>query len=118
MQNNREIGTKYETAVCQYLENKGYKIVEKNFRCKQGEIDIIAYDGSCLVFVEVKYRRNTKTGHPMEAVSYYKQRTISKVAIYYMYSHGISDTVPVRFDVASVLGDHIDYIENAFNYVG
>ncbi len=85
---------------------------------KQGEIDIIAKDKEYLVFIEVKYRKDNKTGSPLEAITYSKQKTISKVALYYMYLHGIGENHPVRFDVACIEGEDIEYIENAFMYIG
>ena len=54
--NKRALGKKYEEKACQYLESQGMKIVEKNFRCRQGEIDLIGFHGEYLAFVEVKYR--------------------------------------------------------------
>ena len=66
--NTRKIGTEYERKAGAYLEAKGYVIQEYNFRCRMGEIDIIARDGKCLVFCEVKYRSGPGSGHPAEAV--------------------------------------------------
>ena len=72
--NKRQIGTEKEKLAGAYLEQNGYEIIEYNFRCKQGEIDIVAKDGEYLVFCEVKYRSNIKKGTPFEAVDYKKQR--------------------------------------------
>ncbi len=116
--NKREIGSKYEDVIVDYIKDKGYIVLEKNYRVKQGEIDIIAKDKGYLVFIEVKDRKDNKTGSPLEAITYSKQKTISKVALYYMYSHGIGENQPVRFDVACIEGEDIEYIENAFMYVG
>ena len=68
-----------------YLENIGYKIIERNFRCKQGEIDIIAKDGEEYVFVEVKTRSNLCFGKPREAVDEYKKNHICKTVKYYIF---------------------------------
>ena len=57
-QNNRAVGTEYEKQAEQFLKKQGVRIIVKNFRCRQGEIDIVGTDGGCLVFFEVKYRRN------------------------------------------------------------
>ena len=71
--NRRAIGTEYETLACEYLTRHGYQILCRNFRCRQGEIDIIARDRDYLVFIEVKYRRDEHEGDPAEAVDARKQ---------------------------------------------
>lgn len=96
------------------MRQQGYRILECNYRCRQGEIDIIAQDGSYLVFTEVKYRKNSKMGYPAEAVTLTKQNKIRQVAAYYIYSRKISEQTPVRFDVAAIMDDTISYIQNAF----
>jgi putative endonuclease len=97
-----------------YLKEQGYVILEKNFRCRMGEIDLIAREGSYLVFVEVKYRSNASLGDPLEAVDRRKQATIRKVASWYLMKKGLSDRVPCRFDVVGILGKEITLIRNAF----
>lgn len=116
--NKRAVGTDYEKRVGAYLKEHGYQILEYNFRCRCGEIDIIAKEGKYLVFVEVKYRRTEGTGNPLEAVDRRKQKTISNVAMFYLASHGLGEETPCRFDVASVLGGDINLIKNAFEYCG
>lgn len=116
--NRRAVGTAYERQAGNYLEEQGYRILEYNFRCRSGEIDIIARDGEYLVFVEVKYRRNVKSGDPLEAVDYKKQRIISRTASYYCLTHSYGETTPCRFDVVAILGEEISVIKNAFEYVG
>ena len=116
--NKRAVGTAYEKEAGAYLEKQGYQILEYNFRCRSGEIDIIARDGEYLVFVEVKYRTNAKSGNPFEAVDSCKQRTISRTALYYCLKHGYGETTPCRCDVAAVLGEEITLIKNAFEYQG
>ena len=74
--NRREIGTAYEEAAAVFLEGKGVRILEKNFRCREGEIDLIGRDGEYLVFFEVKYRKNADAGFPAEAVGIAKQKKI------------------------------------------
>lgn len=112
--NNREIGTCYEDLATNYLENIGYKIIDKNFRCKIGEIDIIAQDDIYLVFVEVKYRKDNKSGFSVEAVTISKQRIIYKVANFYMLKKNVSFETPVRFDIIGFDGMKISHIKNAF----
>lgn len=116
--NKRAVGTTYEKRAGAYLERQGYEIVAYNFRCRLGEIDIIARDGSYLVFAEVKYRRNAANGNPFEAVNDKKQRIISRTAAYYCLTHGYGETMPCRFDVVAVLGDEIMVVKNAFEYAG
>lgn len=72
--NTRRIGTAHERQAETFLKEKGYRIVARNYRCRSGEIDLIARDGECLVFVEVRYRTDTGKGHPLETVDTRKQR--------------------------------------------
>lgn len=114
MDNNRLKGSRYENLAAAYLQNKGMQLIDRNFRCRLGEIDIIARDEEYLCFVEVKYRASVNAGFPSEAVNYHKQNKIYKVASYYMKRNGISYDTPCRFDVVSILGDNITHIKNAF----
>ena len=91
--------------------------VEYNFRCRIGEIDLIARDGEYLVFCEVKYRAGAAKGHPAEAVGIRKQRVISKCAAYYLTTRHLPG-ISCRFDVVSVEGNEITLIKNAFDYAG
>ena len=116
--NRRQTGTAYERRAGEYLKEQGYELIGYNFRCRQGEIDIIARDGRYLVFVEVKYRADNAAGNPLEAVTAAKQRTISKVASYYCLTHGYGTYTPCRFDVTAILGEQIKVIQNAFDYQG
>ncbi len=115
--NNRETGSYYERLAGKYLEQQGYRILEYNYRCKTGEIDIIAEDGEYLVFCEVKYRASDRKGHPAEAVNPAKQRVISKSALYFMTVNGYDD-VPCRFDVVSIEDKKVTLYRNAFDYAG
>lgn len=115
--NLREKGAQKEQQVCAYLLSKGVNIVERNFRSKQGEIDIIGYDGEYLVFFEVKYRSGLSRGSAAEAVGYAKQRRICRVADYYRVLHHCAENTPIRFDVAAIDGDRLSWIKNAFYYV-
>ena len=110
--NKRQTGIKYEQAVGFFLEQMGYEILEYNYRCRFGEIDIIAKDGACLVFCEVKYRSGRGKGCPLEAVDYRKQ-TIFRCASHYLAGQGFGD-IPCRFDVIGIEGTAITHIENAF----
>lgn len=114
MENRRRKGTHYEQMAAEYLNELGYKIMEYNYNCRIGEVDLIAWDGDYLVFVEVKYRTDSRMGMPQEAVSAAKQRTIAMVASYYMMHNNIPDITPVRFDVVAILGNECSLIQNAF----
>ena len=119
--NKRQIGADKEAFVCEWLQNRGYKILERNFRCGSGEIDIVAREGEYLVFVEVKYRSRDTSGLPEEAVDVRKQRVISRVALYYLRRYGYGETTPVRFDVVAVFGEQVFSValyQNAFDYCG
>ncbi len=111
--NRRRLGTNYERAAAYYLEQFGYIVLEYNYRCRMGEIDLIAKDGSCLVFCEVKYRADSRKGSPIEAVGVRKQQTIFRCAMYYLTERGMED-VPCRFDVIGIEGGKVTHIKNAF----
>lgn len=112
--NKRVLGDIEEILALQYLTERGYKIHMKNFRCKIGEIDLVAAHEGYLVFIEVKYRSSLKYGYPADAVDAKKQRIIYRVAQFYMQKHGISPETPVRFDVITIVGKEIKIIKNAF----
>lgn len=115
--NRRKTGARYEKIAGEYLKTKGYRILEYNFRCRRGEIDIIAEDGACLVFCEVKYRSDTRSGHPSEAVDERKQKRLSACALYYLTVTG-AEGAECRFDVVCILRDQIRLYQNAFDYIG
>ena len=112
--NKRTVGKQKEKEACAYLEKHGYQIICSNFRCKFGEVDIIAKEGEYLVFIEVKYRKNAKNGMPQEAVNFPKQKRITITAKYYLCQNGLGDNTPCRFDVVEVLDKEIKVIKNAF----
>lgn len=114
MANNRRTGSRYESVAADYLVEQGYRILERNFYSRQGEIDLVARDGRYLVFVEVKYRSGTANGSPAEAVGPLKQRRIRGTARYYLYSRGLPEDTPCRFDVVAVTGGQIELIRDAF----
>ena len=112
--NNREVGGCYERIAAGYLEKQGLTILEYNFRCKVGEIDLIAQDKNYIVFVEVKYRRDREQGWAAEAVGVRKQRKIMKVAQVYLLKKFHTVELPCRFDVISIDGDEISWYKDAF----
>jgi len=97
----REIGKRGEDAAAQHLRRKGYKIVERNFRCKLGEMDIIAFEGDTLCFIEVKTVSGKNYGPPEIAVDINKQRKLSRVALGFLGQNGLHDT-KARFDVVAI----------------
>ena len=116
---NQALGKQGEAIAVHYLQQRKYTIIEQNFRCKCGELDIIAREGKVTVFVEVKTRKNLSYGPPQLAVTPFKQRQISKAALFYLAQKKIQGT-NARFDVIAILlGNNevpqIDHIINAFD---
>ena len=119
---NKSVGDFGETSACTYLKHRGYKILERNYRNRGGEIDIIVEKGSYVVFVEVKTRNSEDFGAPSEAVNAVKQQKIANTAMAYIMQHRPDNDF--RFDVIevmykkSVFGGFktvkVNHIENAF----
>jgi putative endonuclease len=95
------IGQSGEETAVKILKKHGYKIIERNYRTRQGEIDIIAKDGEYTCFVEVKFRKNDDFGDPGDFIDERKQQKIIKAAQYYAVKKGIYDT-PMRFDAVLI----------------
>ena len=114
--NKRKTGALYEHQAAVYLEANGYRIKERNFQFRSGEIDLIAVDHGVLVFIEVKYRRTARNGHPSEAVHARKQRQICRTALFYLIRYGIGTGIPCRFDVVCILGEEVQLIRDAFPF--
>lgn len=112
--NYRARGTYYEGACAAWLERNDYEIMERNFRCRMGEVDLIAKNEGYLVFIEVKFRTNASMGAPYEAVDGRKQMRIRQVARWYMKIRQLPVNTPVRFDVMAVNGSDIQLFKNAF----
>jgi len=112
--NKRKIGSKYEVLAGVRLREEGYEILEENYRCQIGEIDIIAKEKEYLVFIEVKYRKDAARGIAVEAVNKKKQGIIRKVASYYLMEHHLGMDTPCRFDVVGITGEQLQLIRNAF----
>ena len=104
---------------CNYLRSQGARVIKQNFRCRLGEIDIIARDGKYLCFIEVKYRADDRFGGPEAAVNIVKQKKISRVSVSYMKMTGLTD-MPIRYDVIAIHGENraitVNWIKNAFDY--
>jgi len=97
----RAIGTLGEDLACRYLADHGYSIVERNWRCRAGEIDIVAQDGLCWVFVEVKTRRGRAVENPEEAVSRRKAARLTDLAATWLCDHDLTD-VDWRIDLVAI----------------
>ncbi len=116
----KALGQQGEEAAIKFLKKRGYRILERNFRCPLGEIDVVSRHNDTLVFVEVKTRSSHAYGLPEEAIDYRKQRKLKQLAYYYMKYKGLGFEVKCRFDVVSVLKDssingfEIRIIQNAF----
>ena len=96
-----------------YLHQKGYRLLAAGYRCRMGEIDLIARDREYLVFCEVKYRRTKSAGSALEAVDTKKQKRLYRCAQQYVAAHKIPDAA-ARFDVVAIEGNEVCHIENAF----
>ncbi len=116
--NKRTEGYMAEDTAARYLENKGHKILERNFYCKFGEVDIISISPSReLVFTEVKFRRSGLSGDPLEAVTSSKQKKICRSSLYFISKNPEYSELQIRYDVIGIRNDsELTHIENAFCY--
>ncbi len=107
-------GEKAEQKALQYLQGQGLAIVGQNYRCKQGEIDLIMRDADFLVFVEVRYRKNSHYGSALETITQKKQSRIIAATQHYLVNNKLSGQ-SVRFDVVAMTGDNqLNWVKNAF----
>ena len=113
--NTVEHGKRGEDYVCERISSEGYSIVDRNFREKFAEIDIVAMNGDVLCFIEVRTRQNTELGHPAETITPAKQQGIRRAAEAYIARKNIAPG-PTRFDVATIVWENMEfeYFENAF----
>jgi putative endonuclease len=106
-------GESAEQQACQFLVKHGLKLVTRNFRCKQGELDLVMYDQQTLVIVEVRFRQTDKYGSALESVTRSKQSRIMAATQIYLSKHKINSAI--RFDVVALSANNqIDWIKNAF----
>ncbi|WP_444997544.1 YraN family protein [Aliikangiella sp. IMCC44359] len=117
-ENKREFGQQLENFARTQVEKKGYKIIETNFTCKLGEIDIIAQNKNLLIFIEVRYRKNNSFGGAIESVDYRKQSKLIKTASLYLQQKNLTNKVQCRFDVFALQGQlpnpSYKWLTNAF----
>lgn len=102
-----------EQLAAQEYQRRGCRVVDRNWRCPSGEIDLVVFDSGTYVFSEVKARRTDRYGPPASAVGHTKQRRLRVLALEWLREHGLRG-VPLRFDVVSVLGARVEVIEGAF----
>jgi putative endonuclease len=115
----RALGTRGEAAVARWYADAGYRVLDRNWRCREGELDVVVARDSVLVFCEVKTRRSTAFGTPAEAVTVTKQRRLRVLAMRWLDAHPDARAPALRFDVAAVFAEPgrdvvIDVIEGAF----
>jgi putative endonuclease len=106
-------GKSAEHRAAAYLIDRGYAIVARNWRCRLGELDLIAMDGDVLAFIEVRSRADAAHGSPLETIRAGKQRKVAQVASAYLASH-TPRAASCRFDVVGITGDDIVLIKDAF----
>ncbi len=113
----QDLGRAGEALAASHLEDLGWEIVARNYRCREGEVDIVAVDAGVLAFVEVKTRHDARFGTPLEAVDGRKQRRMITAARHFLAMHGGAGFV-MRFDVIGILwgeeAPRIEHVRNAF----
>lgn len=115
--NKKEMGKEAENLAAEYLQKKGVHLIARNFRNRQGEVDLIGYDQGYLVFFEVKFRTSYAKGLPEESVGTWKQRQICKVADYYRCVKRIPLNTPIRYDVVAIHQGNVRWYRNAFAHI-
>lgn len=111
----QRLGVSGEDQAASWYTSQGYQVVDRNWRCREGEIDLVCVRGRTLVFCEVKTRTSSAFGHPAEAVTASKQRRLRLLATRWL--DAADEPVrgrDIRFDVAAILAGHLDVIEAAF----
>jgi len=116
-----DFGKRGEERAAGWLEESGYKILAKNYRTRSGEIDIVAREGDVICFIEVKTRRSEKFGLPYEAISLFKRRQISKLAVAFLKENNLLEH-RARFDTISIISNgkqfQLDLARDAFGLEG
>ena len=102
-----------ETSAAQWYEARGYEVLDRNWRCRRGELDLVLRLGSTLVFCEVKSRASDRFGTGAEAITYDKRARIRRLAAKWLAAKS-ARPASIRFDVATIRGDQLDVIEAAF----
>ena len=114
----RAYGREAEEAAVRHLESQGFRVRERNFLCRFGELDVVAERDDLVVFVEVRMRSHAAWGDPAHTVSWSKQRKVVRAALHYLFRHDLQDRM-IRFDVITVLGRgeraRVEHIPSAFD---
>ena len=113
-QARRALAARGEDAVVAWYEHRGYRIVDRNWRCRDGELDVVARRHDVVVFCEVKTRSSSAFGAPVEAVTWRKQQRLRQLARLCLMARGGDALAGLRFVVASVLAGRIEIVEDAF----
>ena len=114
--NQVEKGKQYEEKAADFLKSQGVQILFQNYRCRQGEIDLIGLHENCLVFIEVKYRKDKRQGMLEEAVGVKKQIKICRTSDYFRMCHSNYAFMQVRYDVVAITKEEVKWYQNAFYY--
>lgn len=114
MNQHRDLGHQYEQKAKAYLQAQGLTCIAENFSCKTGEIDLIALGQDTLIFIEVKYRKNSNYGHAAEFITPQKQLRLQRCAQRFLHTQPRYQNMMMRFDALLITGDQIEWIRNAF----
>ncbi len=113
-------GREAENLAQRYLQEAGLQLLEQNFNCRVGEIDLVMREGNTTVFVEVRYRHKSTYGSAVESVDYRKQKKLINTALFYLQNHKSLNNKPCRFDVMAITSQkgnsEIEWIKNAFGH--
>ncbi len=112
-------GQQAETLACEFLSDKGLKLITKNYHCRYGEIDLIMQQDQTIVFVEVRSRKSNSLVDSASSVNWSKQQKLQRTAENYLQKNNVHSSIPARFDVIAVTNNkdkstQIDWIQNAF----
>ncbi len=119
IKSHNQKGQYAENLALHYLQEQGLTRLQENFSCKHGEIDLIMRDNEFIVFIEVRYRKQTHFGHPLETINYAKQKKIIKTIQYFLIKNPKFNNLACRIDAVALNSqtqsgqDHIDWIKNA-----
>ena len=114
--NRRQTGFAQEANAAQYLSQRGLLLIESNFSCRLGEIDLIMKDGDTLVFVEVRYRTRADFMDPVTSIDHRKQKKLLRSAATYLKYHGLTDRIPCRIDVLGIKQSNV-HGETEFKWI-
>lgn len=111
---HNQIGENAEQHACDFLLAKGLKLIERNYRYRGGEIDLIMRDQQDIVFVEVRTRANSRYGNALETINTEKQRRILQTSLHFLQKQNWLNYANCRFDVIGITNNHIEWVKNAF----